>query len=149
MKSKITVTVIAEHNSGSTTVMSIISEALRNKGIETQITWGIDGPPARDSPQFKIEAVAKKSEVSLIEFQAPRRRRQDESAEDFKVSVEYSEPEGYSTVMMLMGKRMIHCFGNLSNSQEQARSLASRLSAELGVEVVDRTKNTYEWVQPR
>lgn len=149
MKSKIVVTVLAEHNSGSTTIMSIISEALKEKGIETLISWGVDGPPQGSSPAFKVEAVAKKSQVSIIEFQAPRRRKQEESADDFKVIVEHSPSVGYSTVLSMMGRNLRHDFGNEYYSQEQARALASRLATELGVDVVDKTRNIHDWVQPR
>jgi hypothetical protein len=151
MKSKIVVTVMGESNTGSTTVMQLISEALKSKGIETQETWEIGGPPAyasSDRVAFKVEAVAKKTKVSLVEFQAPYRRKYEDSSESFRLTVDHVIGIGYSTTLTVMGRKLRHDFGEEPYSQEQARALASRLAAELEIEATDNTKNVHDWVQP-
>ena len=148
MKSKITISVIGSINSGKTTVTRLIAKALIDADIETNVTWGIDGPPK--PPEFQEKqnkAIACKTKVSITEFQAGRVTERDNPG-DVKVTV--AQVSGNYTVTLTMyGLKFPHDFGAYSYSQEKARAAATRLAMELDVDVIDNTRNDIEWVQPQ
>ncbi len=140
--------VVGSSGAGKTTVMRLISKALKAVGIDVNTVWGVDGHPAfemsEENWELRASAIGQKTEVVLTEFQLNRAARKDEDGtQSFSIFVDYLPGVGYSTTLKVAGIALRHDFGEYSYSQERARAIAERLSAELAVPVIDNTKNKY------
>lgn len=146
---RVAISVIGRPNSGKTTIMMKIIEALTASDIEVVPVW-TDGPPVNQTPELnqkRLQAVAKKTKVFLTEFQAAR-TKPEESPDYVKVRVTYTVGIGFEVCVCLLGANLRHNFGDHETSREKALAIGERLATELGIEVDDQTVRPIEWVQP-
>lgn len=135
---------------GKTTITQLVKKLLDTIGVETQVSWGLEGPPRTDPADFKLKALAEKIKVIITETQQ-RRVSSDrhESSEDYQVRVYHLTGIGYGVSVSVQGTILRHDFGDLPILKERARAVAARLANEIGVDVIDEIPNEYDYVQPR
>lgn len=139
---------------GKTTITQLFKKLLDTLGVETQISWGLDGPPRTEPQELKMKAIAEKIKVVMTETQqrkVPSDRH--ESPDDYQVRV-YHTGVGYGVSLSVQGTILRHNFELKKDieqlvTKERARSVAARLANELGVDVIDEIPNEYDYVQPK
>lgn len=140
-KKTLFVSVFGPPNSGKTSVTQLIEQLLKSNGVETQVSWGIDGPPSNMSKAIdRLKGIAaNKTKVVITETQTRRiPTHRHESPDDYQVRVYYVVGVGYGVSLTIQGTTLKHDFGEkFPVLKERARSVAARIANELGVDVID------------
>lgn len=147
------ISVFGQPRTGKTTVVFLFKRLLDSLGIETHVSWGLDGPPREEPQELKFKAIAEKIKVVVTETQQRKGlSERHESPDDYLVRV-YHTGLNYGVSVSVQGTVLTHNFidrrDEARSTKERARSVAVRLAHELGVEVIDEIPNEYDYVQPR
>lgn len=139
-KKTLYVSIFGPPNIGRSSVTQLLEQSLKSNGIETQVSWEIDGPPTNESKIIdKLKAITSKTKVVITETQTKRiPTHRHESIDDYQVRVYYVVGYGYGVSLTIQGITLKHDFGEkFPVLKERARSVAARLANELGVDVID------------
>lgn len=140
MKRQVYISVIGKPNTGKTTVMKRIIQALSSADIEVESVWGVDGPPLslpEEAERMRLIAVAKKVKVTVTEFQTAGNRTAADDPNELRIEVAHVGGIGYEATLWIAGNPLRRNFGDSPAGKERARAVANRLAAELSIEVDD------------
>lgn len=144
-KRQVSVLVIGETKTGSTTIMKSIVDHLTSQGADVSPHWDEkDGPPPPIPMAMLAERVKRLKSQVVISEHRPVFTDRHESLQDFQVKTYHREGVGYFCSIVVLGVPLFANFGDLPISKEKAKTLAARLAAELGVDVQDEIPRDYE-----
>lgn len=145
-KSNLYVSVVGKSGAGKSAVTSAIKRLLASHDFEVTTIWGPDGPINEIVADDRLKTLAKKTAIVLSELQVGRAHADDSC---YEATVVYTAGIGYEAIVRVNGIPLRANFGDFTHSREKALALASRIAADLGIDMQDKTPRDYQVTQPR